>query len=484
MNAEKTKKTLTVTIVLLLIVTLAAAVPILVLGRYDIPYSDDYSYSVWTHACYQETHSLLRTMGAAVRQAAESYHSWQGTFTAIFLMALQPAVFSPRFYAVTPWLILFLLGTSTVVFCIGLVRDVFRRPSSLGLITGLLVFNCGVQLMPSPVQGLYWYNGATYYVLFFSLSLFSFYFLIRTVFFRRAIDLIVLCVLSLILGGGNYVTALVCVLVDISVIMLMVLLRRQHWKKLLLPLLLLLLAFGISAAAPGNAVRQAQLQYRPDAARAFLSAFVSAAGSSVEWTSLPVIGCLILGSCFWLRTESQASFPFRFPALISLWSFCLLAAMFFPPLYAMGNIGDKRLVNIVWFSFLLLLFFNMFYWLGWLRMRGRTADRPFRLSPVIAGIVCVCMLAIHLVTGHGYTSLMALGELRSGEAAAYYEAGVARLAQLEDPALRNVELEPFPVTPYLLYIGDIEESADSYLNQDMSAYFGKESIVLKTTETE
>ena len=98
-------------------------------------------------------------------------------------------------------------------------------------------------------------------------------------------------------------------------------------------------------------------------------------------------------------------------------------------------------------------------------------------------LLCAASLAVllccglHMLRGHGFTSLMAVGELRSGEAEAYYETALSRRSLLDNPAVKDAELEPFPVTPYLLYVGDIEENMDSYINQDMSSYYEKNSVL-------
>ena len=49
---------------------------------------------------------------------------------------------------------------------------------------------------------------------------------------------------------------------------------------------------------------------------------------------------------------------------------------------------------------------------------------------------------------------------------------------LEDPQIRDAELEPFPSQPYLLYFDDIAEDPEEWINVAMSRYYGKDSVRL------
>ena len=76
---------------LLLALLAASLVPILLLGRYDWPSADDYIYAYLPHE------ALLRGdgfWGEVWHTMWGYYKSWQGTFTALALMALTPLTFS------------------------------------------------------------------------------------------------------------------------------------------------------------------------------------------------------------------------------------------------------------------------------------------------------------------------------------------------------------------------------------------------------
>ena len=466
----------------LICIVILCLAPILYLGRYDVPCSDDFSYSVWTHAAFLESGKVPIVLKAAADQTVESYHSWQGTFSAIFMFALQPALFRFQAYAVTPWTILAGLLTGMIVFCRSLFHRVFGEDGAFGVSVGIGIVLVFIETLPSPVEGVYWYNGAIYYLFFFSLSLISFALIIRLMQKQSFLLIILLCALNVALGGSNYVTALCCILVDASVLILFLTMNnRKAAGSMILPVVFALGALLFSALAPGNQVRQEQLEHQPQAIASIIASFKTAAELSVHWVRLPVIGWVLLLTAFTWSTRKKEPRSFRYPGLVSLWSYCLLSAMCCPPLYAMGNIGALRLVNMLYCTFLVLLTGNLYYWMGWLKTRVNRSSMSGKLLYVtLTGLAIICFGA-HLFTGHGYTSLMAIGELRSGEAQEYYSAALERVAVLEDPEILDVELQPFPCTPYLLYMDDISESMDFYGNQDMCSYYGKNSIILKMT---
>ena len=102
-------------------------VPMLVVARYNVPCADDYHYGASTYHTWQATHSLAAVLRAAGEKVAERYVNWQGTYSAIFLMALQPAVFGNGFYALVPFLTLGMLAAGTCFFCLSLLAPAAGR---------------------------------------------------------------------------------------------------------------------------------------------------------------------------------------------------------------------------------------------------------------------------------------------------------------------------------------------------------------------
>lgn len=467
---------------LLIAALLISLVPLLVLGFYAAPAADDFSYGAYAHLAYKDSGSILAAAAGALDKTVESYMSWQGTFSAIFLMSMQPAVFSEGLYALTPFIMLTALVIGTFMLCRAFFSKLLGLGRELGDIVAALICILSVQLMPSPVQGLYWFNGAIYYVFFHGLSLAACALAIALVKNGGAWRSVLLCLMCLVLGGGNYVTALTLSILAAATVIFLTMKKDCAWKRLLLPSLLLFISFALSIVAPGNTVRQAAQEDTPGVIMAVLMSFENGALYALNWFSLPVAGGLLLLAVVVWPVLSGTEGRFSLPALVSIFSFCLMSAMFCPPIYAMGNVGEPRILNIIYFMYLLLLAINLVYWLGWLAGKLKKADseKNVKLMPVLLAMLVLggcCALA--MLGGTGFTSVGALSTLASGEAKAYYDSALERFELLNDESIKDVQLEDFPTKPYLLYYDDITQDPADWHNEDISTFYSKNSVVLK-----
>ena len=94
---------------------IVSLIPIYAASVYAFPQADDWSYSYHTRLAWVDTHSFLEVLKGAVTAVAEAYVNWQGTFSSIFLMSLQPGIWGERFYAAVPF-IMTGLWTLSVIF--------------------------------------------------------------------------------------------------------------------------------------------------------------------------------------------------------------------------------------------------------------------------------------------------------------------------------------------------------------------------------
>ena len=467
----------------LMITALFALVLIMVyVGRWAVPCADDYSYGTQVHQEYLESGSVFSAVGAAGKTISNIYRSWQGTFSACFMMAVQPAVFGESLYFLTPIIMLCsLLGGIFCLFCT-VLPEIFGVKRHAALLCAACVGILCTQLVPSPVQGFYWYNGAVYYTFYYGLFLAAIALAVLCVKRGGIVKNIVLCFLCVFIGGGNYVTALSSVMLAVGFIALLRLLKDMRWKRLVLPAAFLIAAFAVSALAPGNAVRQATSDNSAGVVGAILLSFEMGARYSVSWLSFPLIGTLLFISPVLCRALADSQFNFRFPAIFSLLSYCLISAMFCPPIYAAGNVGDKRLVNIIYFAYVLLWVLNVLYWMGWI-VRKKEARTEKNSANAVMTIVMLAVLslsfALGILFGNTYTSLMALGLIRSGDGQLYYECAQRRTEILKDDSIDNAELEDYPVKPYLLFFDDVTNDPLDWKNMAAAEYYGKASVVLK-----
>ena len=421
-------------------------IPLFLIAGFAVPAADDFSFSCETHAAYQSGRGILAMIAAAAGKTAEVYESWQGTFSAVFLMAFQPSIWGFRFYGLTTWIMLISLVSGIFLICFRVFSGVFGAAKSLSGIIAAVIATACTQFLPSPNQGFFWYNGSVYYTFTFGLVLWFF-----------------------LLG------LLIC--------------KSKNAKGLLIPFVFLLAAFAVSASAPGNAVRQSAFAEHPGPIRAILLSFRYALHGIWRWSDLRLLACLLLLAPFLWNAASGSSreHTFRLPGAVTAFSFCLLASMFTPHVYAIGFDGPGRLQNIYFYAYVLLLVFNLFWWCGWVGRRiSKNADAPLsgiRVLPFLffSASAVFCMACSLFLFRGSLASAAALGELRSGEAQAYYAQALERQAILEDPAVQDCVFTPFRENPWLLYFGDMTDDPHSYENEDTATFYGKHSIVVKNT---
>lgn len=471
------------TLAIALIALICVLVPMMLAARYNFPSADDFRFGAETRRVLIDTGSFLAVIGEAARVTADTYMTWQGSFTGIFLMALQPAIFGEGAYWVTtPIMLIFLIGGVFFLFCtlfplvLGMRRDVAAIAAAL---TSIIL----TQLLPSPVQSFYWYNGSVYYTLIFGVALITLAVGIRLIKFGGWARQLTVCVLCVFIGGGNLVTALSMCVLGACALALGAILRDRRTRRLILPFILLVAALAINAAAPGNAVRQLDYSDTPGAVEAVLLSLRFGAMYLVEFFNLPLLGALICLAPFFLRAACASEFSFRLPGLVSIWSYGLFSSMFCPPIYAMNSLGGMRIVNILFFAYVILLIINLAYWLGWLVRRFdavRAHCRAITLTGLIVlGIIFGAGCLGGLLTGASFSAVSALSSIRSGEAAAYRAECEARLVLLNDSTVSDVCLPPLSARPYVLFFDDITPDPTDWRNESLAKYYGKDSVTLE-----
>ena len=129
------------------------------------------------------------------------------------------------------------------------------------------------QFVPLANQSFYWYNGSVYYTFTFGLMLIMFSIYIGYYLYRRLWRIVLLCILSIMIGGSNYVTALLSSIIYLLIIIYNIIKKRKIWVVPVIPFLLLLVSFLISISAPGNDVRQSTNPVHPGAFQAIIMSF-------------------------------------------------------------------------------------------------------------------------------------------------------------------------------------------------------------------
>lgn len=470
---------------LLLLAFLLLLLPVLSLGRYARGSADDYCFGIYTYQALQNGESVL---AALWRTVSGYYQSWQGSFAAVGLMTLTPCIWGESCYGVTTVVMLASLIAGTVKLTDTLVRRLAGGDWRDVIYVAVPMLICATQFMPSPLNSFYWWNGAVYYTFFYGIFLFyverfaALLFLPRSP--GRPLILVPGILCGILVGGSNYVSALLAALVG-GLLWLYAMWRRKARLSAFALLAAEVIPFVISMAAPGNRVRQDTIA-GVTPVRAILDAVGQAAADLLEWPNWPVLLLVLAWLPLLWKLCGKCGFSFPLPGVFVLLAFFLFAAQNTPHFYAAANAGPLRLRNIVYFSSYWLYLLCEWYCVGWLRRRLQRAEGLPGL-PAWTGKACaggLALLTVFCLAAYGPTGFTAgcLRELESGVAADYARERDARLAELTDPSVSDPVFPPVRSRPILLYQQDITADPSDWKNHVMALYWGKDSVAIAAEE--
>ncbi len=469
--------------------------PLLLLGRYNVMCIDDYDYGRQVHDAWVATGSFRQAVQAAWQQNMEFYREWQGTYISCFLMGMCPMNFDYGAAWIVPFLMIGMLSVS--VFVLGrhiLCRWLGMERNGSSFVMFLLLFMF-YQVMEAPFEGIYWYNGATHYVLMESVWFFmltSISAALMTPERPREIAFSLLAsVLAAIVGGGNLVTGLQAEIVMAFLVLGAAVKNRRKLAAAVIPFAVGSAGFLINILAPGNARRdELDTAVGYSAVTSVLLSFWHTVGFIIRWTpAFVILVWLMLLPVLW-RLVKQSERSFRHPVLVTGGCVCVLAAMFTPTLYAVGEVGMSRIDDIIQMVYYLCLTAVTAYWLGYLAhrdggetTRGGSAGAAFGRFLEAAGMkmagVCFCLvLVVWICTAdkNTYTSVSALRSLVNGEAQTFYAEAMERHELYEDDSVTDVVVRPYSERPALFDFQDLSEDEGNWLNLAVARYYHKEYV--------
>lgn len=492
MKRETQEKILAVLLSVLLIIGI---IPLFILARYNVPSADDYSYAIISEPIWRETHSVLLTLWDQIKNAADTWKTWQGTYFAEWFSLSAIAFFGRDAYFMTPYItllpmIICELAAAWVIFCKGLGT---RKSQAAIVALPCILFQ--VLLPPSGSEAFYWMCGATLYTSIYAFSMLDLAFL--TLFLldnrksrKKTVLLeILIGIFTFMMAGSTYIAAMCMLLTYVCMTAWCYYRRHPHKKVMLLFTLLFIIGLLASIFSPGAANRQNSAGEGLPAFTAILLSLKEAAVYIKTWSIPPVLLMLFFMSPVLWSIVKIKKYAYRLPLLVTIVSFGIYAAQFTPCLYALGIIGAYRVQNMYRFQMYILLLGNELYWIGWLH--GKFSQKVWKprwqkdfslLLPVgILGILLTGGLLLYY-GGSTVTTVSALQSLRKKEAQRYYEQYQERLVLLEDESVTDVVLKPYELKPYLLHFNDITVDPGDWVNQAMSQYYGKNSVVLSGSD--
>ena len=465
--------------------------PILIEAFYNHPTADDYWYSALTHDVWVNGGNLLDVFGAAINTSVNFMNSWQGLYSSAFVLALQPGIFTKteNMYFITTWILVFLIVISIILF----VRELYAyfetgnklHCLSLGFILAFFI----IETIPDPNQGLFWYNGAMNYTLFWTLLVISIALMIncsRTE--KNALaKYILLVILGLFIGGGNHLTAVVQIIFAV-IFLLFSKKNKRHicWKWLYC--LMTIVGLVINLTAKGTQLRRESLAYHGNIIKSILLSIIEANRRINGWIGISLILLCLL--CFMLCRKdlevlkSKNVFKWIYVPVGVILSYGLVCVMLCIPYYAMGTWGDGRLINIIYATFVILFVLNFLYFVGCIQdsIKGSVSN-VLKIFIVFGAILYIGVFGN--VVLNSSTSLHAILSLCDGSAKQYDSELDYRIMLIEESDKKNIEVPKLSDYPHNLFFQDIDYDENNYKNIWTATYFHKDSIkIVETMKTE
>lgn len=460
-------------------------IPIIVVSRYVFPLADDYSFSFYTHQSWLHNHSLFDAVLMACRQVYDAYFDWQGTFSSIFLMALQPGSFSVEFYHCVPLFFVAILSISSYFFLrILLVYALKVDKIYTGIITITYIILI-IQYMPYKAEAFFWFNGAIHYVFAHCIFLILAGHLLNLYIGRhRKWNLVGAILASIYIGGTNYVTALETFVFYITIICVL-LIRKEMYKnkKIALCGLMFLFSFLMNVLAPGNFAK-----YKSANGIGFVNSIICAFKEGThymfgEWIHWSLVAVILFIIPIWWKIVGKVKISFKYPLLVALYSYCFVTSMFAFPLFSIGTARVGRFLNVIYLIYILLLFCNIGYFIGWVRKRlqciisediGLLSKGEARYYICLIGTVFLFAVISAFGEPQQATSAFAAKTLYVGEAKKYAETYEKNWEILETTQDNVVTIENLPCKPELFISNDM-----SQWNEGIRLFFNKDKVIVR-----
>lgn len=198
--------------IVMLFAFLISIIPLFIVGLYTVPSpADDYAECSAVHFGIEQGKSFVEILKDLYNVIYQRYMNWQGTYSVYFVINCAPLAFSND----AQWLVPIFLISGFLLCLLYFVQQLLhtllklRQANILALF--VLIAFCCVQLLPSPKEAFYWASGGIMYTGFFSGMLLLLGMVLRfyTIPHKRAIWFDLSTIISFIVAGGNYPTALI-----------------------------------------------------------------------------------------------------------------------------------------------------------------------------------------------------------------------------------------------------------------------------------
>lgn len=450
------------------------------------PATDDFTFAAYTRETWLKTGSLPHVIKDALSYALRTWRDWQGTVTGVIIMALSPTVFSLELYGLHAAALLALTLIALFVFLRRMLCVRLRLPKRLFFALYMIISCSTLLFLPDIVEGIYWFNGAWFYMGAHAVSLLTLTLCDAISTHngsrkKRAALTILACALLFALGMDNYITAMMTA----AALFMMALERlwaRERQAALRTALLLVPIGAGLllSVIAPGNSVRMATDGAHQSGLLWLLSSILwtlrDAALYFARFLLKTPLLALLLGVTPLLCAMPQADAR-RCPPIPATLAglYLILCAMIIPHMYSSGYAGSGRVVNMYHCYVLLASPIALILCLRRLTPERRAALRGARAKRVFA-LLWASALVVCLAGGQLGNYQKLVGDQLSGAQAAYTRQFQNEYALCEAAGPEDHVILPAWTVQTVTGKPTATQDAAMWTNVSMADYFGVASV--------
>ncbi|NIJ51639.1 DUF6056 family protein [Dyadobacter arcticus] len=450
--------------------------PMLALSYYNHPSpADDY--------CYIDTVFRFGWL-----EAMNYYYSgWTGRYFGIFLNHSNPLLF----HSITGFKVLPVLLLLAVIFSLySLFRHLtptLSRMAHIGFAG--VVFFLYVLKMPSMAEAFYWMAS---FVTFTIPSIFTLFWIVLVLrWYRQDTQPAKILLGSLsgflvfaVIGSGEATLLTIMLLIAAWWVYRLIYFRTVDGFMIAM-LLVSLVSCYFYFSAPGNSARIGGNPLGGNIPFSVISSFKKLAYLVYDWVFRTP---LIFFSVAWLVVLSRLSNGARNYFSIPVWYAVLLfigilAAQLFPNYYGVGIDPSPRIINCVYFFFLI----GWFYVIGVVfhYLKKRKIDY-FHFTVVRYGaLYAILVVSIVLSFWRSPNIRLIFSDLLRGKAAAFDKEMFERYAMLRNSKEDIVYLPLIQSKPLSIFVDDdIKANPNHWWNRCLAGYYGKKAIYMKKTEGE
>ncbi len=478
-----------------IIFLLLSLVPILYLAQYARPSGDDYGYSVLTHTAWVETYSLVEVFKAGIETVKQMYNGWNGDWFTTFLFSLMPEVFVPYSFVIVPYIMVgaLIFGTSVFLYYI-LVKIIGVGWEYAVIFTSLLLF-ASIQFIPSTAIGMYWYVGATHYIIPHMLGLLALTFGFRFYLAERRGNIIYASLCMFAVGGSSYFSSLLVFIIYGTLITLFFQ-KRKNIFLLMIPFTIGAIGFIIQCLSPGNKIRAGE-DFGFHASDIFLTIWnslyrgLTTIGTYFEektFIFVILFFCTVFG--WQALLERKSVFKFRYPLLFVIFTYGIYSSMWAPAIYSAVDVSLGP-ATIVYFTFLLTSIFSVLYVEGWLiemirlHMKNEKIrqifldEKEYRLKAAVPLLIVGILLTI-INPGWfaGSTDKKIYDYVISGQAGDFKEQIEMQMNILMDDSIKEAYLIPINDDQGPLMHMPVTTDPDNFTNRVVRDFYHKDKVVM------